>query len=70
MKKTLFLILAVFILFSCNQSSNDSIKIAAVLSLTGPASNFGQEELKAIEIIKEDLAQKSYNNKYINNNTG
>lgn len=64
MKKVLFLILVVFVLFGCNQKTNDSIKIAAVLSLTGPASNFGQEELKAIEIIKEDLEQNSYNNKY------
>ncbi len=64
MKKIALIILTAFVLFSCNQKADDTIKIAAVLSLTGPASNFGQEQLKAIEIIKEDLAKKSYKNKY------
>jgi branched-chain amino acid transport system substrate-binding protein len=73
MKKTFYLLatVALVLLYSCNfnrktenDNNKETIKIAAVLALTGPASDFGKEELKAIEIIQEDLKTKSLKNNY------
>src|SRR5512143_2910472 len=58
MLKLLAAITAVFALLSTPALAADSIKLGAILSVTGPASNLGAPEARTLEMLVNDINAK------------
>ena len=63
MKKTIvgllcLVFISVFILTSCNQASQDVIKIGAIMPVTGPVAIYGTQSRNAIKMAEEEINQK------------
>ncbi len=53
--KTLVSILCGIMLFATSASAQDTIKVGAILAVTGPASNLGAPEARTLEMLVEDI---------------
>jgi branched-chain amino acid transport system substrate-binding protein len=56
--KTLFSILCSSILFAASAAADDTIKVGAILAVTGPAANLGAPEARTLEMLVEDINAK------------
>jgi len=57
MKKILSLLI-LFTLFGCAVPSEDVIKVGALLSLTGPAAQYGQASVDGLEMAVQEINEK------------
>ncbi len=56
--KFIVVIVATLSLFAAPAFAEDSIRVGAILAVTGPASNLGAPEARTLEMLVEDINAK------------